>query len=143
MHCRYQRCWELLGPFARSLKGKVSIINPVSKLYSLAYKVQQTFFVPAKKENVNWVNNMKHARGLRIIIVIEKKKSTAILRGSTQLCATVRVFINVQRYPTVPKNSLNLGLGCVQTDATTPNIVAPTMLGVVASVLAVVCKRMQ
>ena len=29
------------------------------------------------------------------------------------------------------------------TDATTPNIVAPTMLGVVASVLAVVCKRMQ
>ena len=34
-------------------------------------------------------------------------------------------------------------LGCVQTDATTPNIVAPTMLGVVACVLAVVCKRMQ
>ena len=31
----------------------------------------------------------------------------------------------------------------VQTDATTPNIVAPTMLGVVACVLAVVCKRMQ
>ena len=29
------------------------------------------------------------------------------------------------------------------TDATTPNIVAPTMLGVVACVLAVVCKRMQ
>ena len=26
-------------------------------------------------------------------------------------------------------------------DATTPNIVAPTMLGVVARVLAVVCKR--
>ena len=34
-------------------------------------------------------------------------------------------------------------IGCVQTDATTPNIVAPTMLGVVACVLAVVCKRMQ
>ena len=31
----------------------------------------------------------------------------------------------------------------VRTDATTPNIVAPTMLGVVACVLAVVCKRMQ
>ena len=31
----------------------------------------------------------------------------------------------------------------VQTDATTPNIVAPTMLGVVACVLAVMCKRMQ
>ena len=29
------------------------------------------------------------------------------------------------------------------TGATTPNIVAPTMLGVVASVLAVMCKRMQ
>ena len=34
-------------------------------------------------------------------------------------------------------------LNCVQTDATTPNIVAPRMLGVVACVLAVVCKRMQ
>ena len=33
-------------------------------------------------------------------------------------------------------------LGCVQTDATTPNIVAPKMLGVVACVLAMVCKRM-
>ena len=32
--------------------------------------------------------------------------------------------------------------GCVQTGATTPNIVAPTMLGVVACVLAVVYKRM-
>ena len=31
----------------------------------------------------------------------------------------------------------------MQTNATTPNIVGPTMLGVVASVLAVVCKRMQ
>ena len=31
----------------------------------------------------------------------------------------------------------------VQTDATTPNIVAPAMLVVVACVLAVVCKRMQ
>ena len=36
-----------------------------------------------------------------------------------------------------------LTLGCVQTDATTPNIVASTMLGVVACMLAVVCKRMQ
>ena len=31
----------------------------------------------------------------------------------------------------------------MQTDATTPNIVAPTMLGVVVCVLAVVSKRMQ
>ena len=31
----------------------------------------------------------------------------------------------------------------VQTDATTPNIVAPTMLRVVTCMLAVVCKRMQ
>ena len=30
-----------------------------------------------------------------------------------------------------------------QTDATTPNIVAPSMLSVVARVLAVGCKRMQ
>ena len=38
---------------------------------------------------------------------------------------------------------LSSDLRYVQTDATTPNIVGPTMLGVVASVLAVVCKRMQ
>ena len=31
------------------LKVKASIINPVNKLYSLAYKVQQTFFVPKKQ----------------------------------------------------------------------------------------------
>ena len=37
----------------------------------------------------------------------------------------------------------NVILGCVQTGATTPNIIAPTMLGIVACVLAVVCKRMQ
>ena len=35
----------------RSLKGKASIGNPVNKLYSLAYKAQQTFFVPAKTKN--------------------------------------------------------------------------------------------
>ena len=28
-----------------------SIVNPVNKLYSLAYKVQQTFYVPAKQTN--------------------------------------------------------------------------------------------
>ena len=33
--------------------------------------------------------------------------------------------------------------GCMQTGGTTPNIVPPTMLGVVACVLAVVCKQMQ
>ena len=38
---------------------------------------------------------------------------------------------------------LSSELNYVQTDVTTPNIVGPTMLGVVASVLAVVCKRMQ
>ena len=37
---------------------------------------------------------------------------------------------------------LHVGSG-VQTDATTPNIVGATMLGVVAYMLAVVCKRMQ
>ena len=37
---------------------------------------------------------------------------------------------------------MRVGSG-VQTDATTPGIVASTMLGVVACVLAVVCKRMQ
>ena len=43
----------------------------------------------------------------------------------------------------------NVGSCCVrvgsglETDATSPNIVGPTVLGVVASVLAVACKRMQ
>ena len=36
-----------------------------------------------------------------------------------------------------------LTLVCVQTDATTPNIVVSTMLGVVACMLAMVCKWMQ
>ena len=31
-----------------------SIVNPVNKLYSLAYEVQQTFFVPAKKKT--WIS---------------------------------------------------------------------------------------
>ena len=34
-------------------------------------------------------------------------------------------------------------IGFVQKDATTPNIIVPTMVGIVAFVLAVVCKRMQ
>ena len=34
-------------------------------------------------------------------------------------------------------------IGCAQTNATTRNIVGATMLGVIACVLAVVCKRMQ
>ena len=44
----------------------------------------------------------------------------------------------------VNENTYNISsLKRVQTGATTPNIVAPKMLGVVACVLAVVCKRMQ
>ena len=35
----------------RSLKDKASIVNLVNKLFSLGYKVQQTFFVPGKKEH--------------------------------------------------------------------------------------------
>ena len=33
--------------------SSTGIVNPVNKLYSLAYEVQQTFFVPAKKKNMN------------------------------------------------------------------------------------------
>ena len=36
----------------RSLKGKASIVNPVNKLFSLGYKVEQTFFVPGKKSEL-------------------------------------------------------------------------------------------
>ena len=36
----------------RSLKGKASIVNPVNKLFSLGFKVQQSFFVPREK-NMN------------------------------------------------------------------------------------------
>ena len=35
----------------RSLKGKAGSVNPVNKLYSLAYKVQQTSFVPEKQKH--------------------------------------------------------------------------------------------
>ena len=43
----------------------------------------------------------------------------------------------------VIETQFNTILGCEETDATIPNIVAPTMLGVVVCVLAVVCKWMQ
>ena len=47
-------------------------------------------------------------------------------------------------YSSLNLKAISFVLGCVQTDAaTTPNIVGATILGVVASVLAVVCKRMQ
>ena len=47
-------------------------------------------------------------------------------------------------YSSLNLKAVSFVLGCVQTDAaTTPNIVGATMLGVVASVLAVVCTRMQ
>ena len=50
----------------------------------------------------------------------------------------------LMNYSSLNLKAISLVLGCVQTDAaTTPNIVGATMLGVVASVLAVVCKRMQ
>ena len=36
----------------RSLKGKASVVIPVNKLFSLGYKVQQTFFVLGKKREL-------------------------------------------------------------------------------------------
>ena len=36
------------------VEGVPSIANPVNNLYSLVYKVQQTFFVPAKKKT--WIS---------------------------------------------------------------------------------------
>ena len=46
------------------------MVNPVKKLYSLAYKVQLTFFVPAKKKH-ELGRNMIYACCLRVIIVME------------------------------------------------------------------------
>ena len=34
-----------------SLKGKANIVNPINKIYSIPYKVQQTFFVSEKKKH--------------------------------------------------------------------------------------------
>ena len=58
------------------------------------------------------------------------------------ICFTVQVK-SVYALRSSARHPRSLLLGCVQTDATTPNIVAPTTLGVVPCVLAVVCKRMQ
>ena len=52
-------------------------------------------------------------------------------------------MMNLEVMTTMMMTPFGFQLGCVQTDATTLNIVAPTMLAVVACVLAVVCKRMQ
>ena len=43
----------------------------------------------------------------------------------------------------MPMIALLLSMSYMETDAITPKIVGPTILGVIASVLAVVCKRMQ
>ena len=58
------------------------------------------------------------------------------------------MFVNNQLVYFLPAGAFtiqvtNSCLGCVQRGATTPNIVGATMLGVVACLLAVVCKRMQ
>ena len=47
-----------------------SIVNPVNKLCSLAYKVQQTFFTLAKKHELGEEHDI-HACCLRFIIVME------------------------------------------------------------------------
>ena len=52
-------------------------------------------------------------------------------------------FIHRFKLPLYLEVFFPVKMSYVQTDATTPNIVAPTMLGVVGCVLAVVCKRMQ
>ena len=54
----------------RSLKVKASIVNPVNKLYSLPYKVQQTFFVPKKKNELGEEHTI-HACCLRVVIVMK------------------------------------------------------------------------
>ena len=62
----------------------------------------------------------------------KRRKLRATRRNNSQLC----------RASDVGSCSVRVGSG-VQTDVTTPNIVGPTMLGVVAFVLAVVSKRTQ
>ena len=48
-----------------------SIVNPVNKLYSLAYKVQQTFFVPAIKTWISEQHDTSFLLNKYYIIVIE------------------------------------------------------------------------
>ena len=54
----------------RSLKGKASIVSPVNKLFLSVTKFNKPFSYQQKK-NMNWVNNVKEACCLRVIIVIE------------------------------------------------------------------------
>ena len=79
-------------------------------------------------ENLNLDQATIYGSKLRTIIFAEK------LRDRSRI---------LQLKTSYNTDSLDKVLGCVQTGATTPNIVAPTMLEVVACVLAVVCKRMQ
>ena len=58
------------------------------------------------------------------------------------------VFLFIRVLRVLIATSLSVPINCqvlsyLQMDATIPNIAGTTMLGVVASVLAVVCKRMQ
>ena len=55
----------------RSLKGKASIVNPVKKLYSPAYKVQQTLYYVLAKKKHELDEQHERACCLKVIIVIE------------------------------------------------------------------------
>ena len=84
--------------------------------------------------------------------VFERRTSTGSEPFSLLICRDATKFVLLRLLANGRNNSQhccanNVGSCCVrvgggvQTDETTPNIVAPKMLGVVACVLAVVCKR--
>ena len=91
-----------------------SIVNPVNKLYSLAYKVQQTFFVPAKKKtwtskqhdtsflltkyysywNVFYVVNM---RNLSLVPIWSLRSLWSLRKKSSAIAAIIRKPLSSDR----------------------------------------------
>ena len=57
-------------------------------------------------------------------------KSSLISESSLETCKGVQFLFKIRNKLNIPSKIL---LSCAQTDATTPNIVAPTMLGVQGS----------
>ena len=115
--CNHQQCWEL---FANN------VASVYTGLYTMCREEKATYFL-----RIDWLFEdlcqFRHFFYLACIQFLLKRFFNA------SLCSKHLNFC---------RNVSGL-LGCMQTDATTPNIVAPTMLFVVASVLAVVCKQMQ
>ena len=80
------------------LEVVLSIVNPVNKLYSLAYKFQQTFFVPAIK---TWISEQHHTSNVFYSVKMRNLSLVSIwsLRSLRKKSSAIAVIIAIIRKP--------------------------------------------